>query len=432
MLAFCAKIVDFFIHSAAKQDVHRHIKIRGLVSIGLIYLLTIGIIVILSPTMEPFHLILAGSLILGFFLGKYTGWHEIMARAVILLLSVVILYLIDQSGSIRNQIVFWIPVIAVAGLYASGPIYGSLTLLGLSGGVTYIFYGKILPSIPPEDMAQELTYFWQISLATFVVYLLSFVYEKANTTLIKLAERGQQDLELQKQKTIEASQLSALGEMAGGIAHEINNPLAIIRGNAEVLLKLQVDHPQIKFRSEKIVSTVERIEKIIASMRNLTRQDSKGEFRLERLALIAEEVLVFFSEKMRSLGLTLDVQLNDSVQADCNRIQIGQIIVNLMNNAIDAIQEQPAVDGWIQLKLEHHDAIAEISVANSGPKISAALSQSIMRPFFTTKPVGKGTGLGLSISKRFAEQHGGDLILDLHAEHTTFVLQLPLRRDKQG
>jgi C4-dicarboxylate-specific signal transduction histidine kinase len=105
--------------------------------------------------------------------------------------------------------------------------------------------------------------------------------------------------------------------------------------------------------------------------------------------------------------------------------------LNLLNNAFDAVT-LPTADSseredksWVQLDVGAEGGWLEISVCNSGPKMSSHLAQQVMRPFFTTKPAGKGTGLGLSISRSIAETNGGSLSLDLSGEHTRFVLRLP-------
>ncbi len=425
------KLLDYFIHPRAKQDIRRHIKIRGMISLGLIYLFTVLIVSPMSSTPKIIHLVLIVSLIMSFFAGKYTGWHEHLARVIIVILSAIVFFLLKRTGNLHTGVSFWVPAIVVAGLFAGGAVFGTILLLVLGSSIIALFYVEILPNIAAADAEAELRRFQQFILALLVIYAVAFIYEKANTVLIDLAEKRRKDLELQKQRTIEASHLSSLGEMAGGIAHEINNPLAIIRGNAEVLAKLTSHDAQARPRLDKIIATVERIQKIINSMRSLSRQDYEGDFQTENLANVIEEVLVFFKEKMRSLGYRIDVQLDASIEVNCQRVQIGQIIINLMNNAIDAIQEQKNEDGWIRLQLERRDAFAEISIANSGPTINEELASNLMRPFFTTKPVGKGTGLGLSISKHFAEQHGGQLLLDLSSEHTVFILRLPSQRPAQ-
>jgi C4-dicarboxylate-specific signal transduction histidine kinase len=111
-------------------------------------------------------------------------------------------------------------------------------------------------------------------------------------------------------------------------------------------------------------------------------------------------------------------------------VQISQVLLNLLNNAFDAVTLQ-TVDAserggksWVQLDVAADERWLEISVINSGTKISRDLAQQVMRPFFTTKPAGKGTGLGLSISRSIAETNGGSLSLDLAGEHTRFVLRI--------
>lgn len=109
---------------------------------------------------------------------------------------------------------------------------------------------------------------------------------------------------------------------------------------------------------------------------------------------------------------------------------MSQVILNLISNAIDAIESRPEGDKensekWIKIHGELDKHLLRLFVVDSGPGIPAAIRDRIMNPFFTTKEVGKGTGLGLSLSKGIAEDHGGDLILDSSAPHTSFILELP-------
>jgi two-component system sensor histidine kinase DctS len=108
---------------------------------------------------------------------------------------------------------------------------------------------------------------------------------------------------------------------------------------------------------------------------------------------------------------------------ECRAVQISQVLLNLINNACDAISSLN--EKWILINAIERNNLIEISVTNSGPKIPAHIREKLMQPFFTTKEVGMGTGLGLSLSKTIAEAHGGRLYLDLGAENTRFVLELP-------
>ena len=103
--------------------------------------------------------------------------------------------------------------------------------------------------------------------------------------------------------------------------------------------------------------------------------------------------------------------------------QIGQILVNLINNALDAVTDMP--DKWIRIAVSHTESHLFISVADSGKGVPSAIRHKIFEPFFTSKQVGKGTGLGLSISRSLALSHGGDLFLDEASGNTQFTLRLP-------
>ena len=107
-------------------------------------------------------------------------------------------------------------------------------------------------------------------------------------------------------------------------------------------------------------------------------------------------------------------------------MQICQILVNLLNNALDVVSEQPSGAGrWVRLEVAAVTGAVTIAVTDSGGGIPAAVAAKIFDPFFTTKPVGKGTGLGLSISASIAKDHGGTLTLDQTGSNTRFVLTLP-------
>jgi signal transduction histidine kinase len=113
---------------------------------------------------------------------------------------------------------------------------------------------------------------------------------------------------------------------------------------------------------------------------------------------------------------------------ECRPSQIEQVIINLLNNAFDAVS--PLSDKWVRLDFTNfHDKI-QIAVTDSGEKISPEIVEKLMLPFFTTKEIGKGTGLGLSISKGIVEDHQGKMYFDSFSSHTRFVVELPINQIK--
>ena len=229
-------------------------------------------------------------------------------------------------------------------------------------------------------------------------------------------------------KLVESAKFASLGEMAGGIAHEINNPVAIIHGSATILLRLMEKsgtiQPAMKANAEQIVRTCDRIEHIIKGLSSFARNGDADPMRLEDLRDVIDAALSLCGERLRNSGVELRLSVPDApVKGVCRQVQVGQVLVNLINNAFDAVKPLPVK--WIALQVEERTDVIVISVTDSGGGIPEAAKRKIMQPFFTTKGFGKGTGLGLSISKKIIEQHHGTLEYDSKSLNTRFVIALP-------
>ncbi len=235
---------------------------------------------------------------------------------------------------------------------------------------------------------------------------------------------------LQRQREmLEASaKMSSLGEMAGGIAHEINNPLSIIVGKSTQIKR------QLKTgNTEKIVedinlieSTAKRIAAIIKGLKAFSRNAEKDEMQKVLVPALIKDILELSAQRFKFNLIDLHYQQNvsDEVYVYCRTAQLLQVMVNLINNAFDAVEQLD--DKWVTIELNTVADICQISITDSGMGIDRKIVNKIMSPFFTTKPVDKGTGLGLSISKTIIEEHGGQLYYDYHSKHTRFIIELPL------
>ncbi|MGE3609982.1 MAG: sensor histidine kinase [Bacteriovoracaceae bacterium] len=234
----------------------------------------------------------------------------------------------------------------------------------------------------------------------------------------------------QQTRLIAAAKFSALGEMAGGIAHEINNPLTIINGKISgVISGIQdgsIDKEKILKELSKVETTVERISKIIKGLNSFSRNSNEDQMELTSLTQIISECLDLCKEKINKREIELKIKIRNDIKVLCRPQQISQIIINLISNSYDALAN--ASVRWIEIAAETNLDSVCISISDSGPGIPEHIREKIMQPFFTTKEVGKGTGLGLSISKGLAEEHKGSLELDLKSQHTKFILKLPLPR----
>lgn len=230
-------------------------------------------------------------------------------------------------------------------------------------------------------------------------------------------------------QAFEAGKLSELGEMASGIAHEINNPITIICGKALQLKSMAemgaLDPDKVITIANQVEQTGFRVAKIVKSLRLLARDGQTECMQPERISKIISDALDLCRERFRNKGIQLDVrEITEDVEIDCRSVQISQVLINLLNNAHDAVQD--SAEKRVTIEVQASGETVEISVSDTGPGVPASLREKIMQPFFTTKPVGKGTGLGLSISRSIISHHQGELLLQSDSSGARFTIRLPM------
>lgn len=236
---------------------------------------------------------------------------------------------------------------------------------------------------------------------------------------------AEKTLNLQRQKLIASAKMSSLGEMASGIAHEINNPLAIIVGTC-MRLKRELGSNESVNEVVQIESTAFRISKIIKGLLSFSRSGEKDILELAPIGRLINDTLDLCRQRFENHAIQLRVNFNNLEEADLKirPTQIIQVLLNLLNNAFDAVEKRP--DRWIDISVQKFNNQIRTSVTDNGLGIPEDVVDKMMNPFFTTKGVGKGTGLGLSISKGIMEDIGGKLFYDASAENTRFVIEFPL------
>ena len=227
---------------------------------------------------------------------------------------------------------------------------------------------------------------------------------------------------------VQSSKMAALGEMAGGIAHEINTPLSVIAGYAEMLrskfIQINSDKRIIEI-IEKIESTTFRIADIILGLRQFSREGSSDDFKATDMREATTHALRLCSEKFAIQGVKLVSILPESpLIVECQRNQIIHAVINLLNNAFDACHKVPSAT--IQIILSQKDSFAVTHISDNGPGVPEEHDTKIMQPFFTTKKIGGGTGLGLSVASGIALSHHGTLYLDRKLSASSFIFKIPL------
>lgn len=240
-------------------------------------------------------------------------------------------------------------------------------------------------------------------------------------------------LEAEQMKAIHASRLASLGELSAGIAHEVNNPLAIIYGFTDSIERcLQSgDYEKARDRLERIRNAVGRVSRIIDGLRRFANDGAREERELSSADRLLDQALEMMRERMKSKGILLRKKRESKASMFIFEIQASQILVNLLSNAMAAVQE--VSKPWIEIVTRDVEKgglhFIQILIKDCGTGVSADMRDKIFEPFVSTKASGDGTGLGLSISLTLARENGGDLRLESLKSPTVFCLELPAHKD---
>ena len=239
--------------------------------------------------------------------------------------------------------------------------------------------------------------------------------------------------------TAQSAKMATLGEMATGLAHEISQPLNVMRlAIVNVLKRLDNGEVEVDFLIDKlnrIDAQVQRAARVVDHMRVFGRRSEAEQHPFNPVDAIAG-TLSLLAEELRGKGVELRVsETGFQVQVRGNVDQLEQVLINLMVNARDALLSKCETDGdfkpWTSLHTERDEHSVRLWVEDNGGGIDPQLLKRIFEPFFTTKPVGVGTGLGLSVSVGIIENMGGTLRASNSAEGARFCIELPIAVDDQ-
>lgn len=246
-----------------------------------------------------------------------------------------------------------------------------------------------------------------------------------NQNINKSLQDALRQLTEKEAQLAQTAKLAGLGIFASGIAHEVNNPLAVIQGTLnQIKLKTNPKDQDESFPKwiHRIERSLERITQIIQSLHRLSRQD-RGKFQDDNpLSTILQDILVIMQDRIRNESIQIQVPPSVTSSFFGNAGEISQILINLFQNAMDALEN--AENKSIKVDIEEDPTHIFLKIEDSGTGISTADKERIFEPFYTTKPVGKGMGLGLSLSKSLAGNNFGELSFDSKPGKTCFILKL--------
>ncbi len=237
---------------------------------------------------------------------------------------------------------------------------------------------------------------------------------------------SEKEAKAERSKSMHQSKLASLGEMAAGIAHEINNPVAVISGAVALMPKHFGNPAELTRRLAMIDRACQRIGKIVLGLKKFSRSPDAREFKVESLAEILKESISLTAPRAQRHGVQLTYTCEVSPSIECDEIEIEQVIIILVNNAIDAVKD--LAECWVHVHLAQESEVAILRITDSGTGIEPKIIAKLFEPFFTTKSAVSGTGLGLSIAKGILLDHKATIELLEPKPNTCFEIRFPLAK----
>ncbi len=279
----------------------------------------------------------------------------------------------------------------------------------------------------PYDLRLLETVASQVALAVHNAQLYSALQDYAHNLEAMVQERTEA-LKRAEQQLMRAEKLAALGTLAAGIAHEINNPLQPLLTNLELMLEdVDQERPTDRELLEFAIRDVQRIKGIVSNLLDFARP-TRPIFAPLQINDVVEEVLALARKQLEQTHIQLHLDLQARRQCKGSADQLKQVLLNLVINAMEAMPNGGALT-LVTADVQHNgQPYIELSVSDTGVGIPSGRLRQIFDPFFSTKP--NGTGLGLAISHNIITSHGGQIHVESRPNHTRFIIHLPAAEDE--
>ncbi len=247
------------------------------------------------------------------------------------------------------------------------------------------------------------------------------------------ARTAEAEIQRQREALHESEKMAAFGSLLAGVAHELNNPLSIVIGNAMMLGEEAKElAPALIGRTDRIQAAAERCGRIVRSFLALARQN-RSQVKPMSIATAVQTALELLAYGLRGSGVAVERDIPDDLPSvPCDHDQFNQVLSNLLVNARQVLEARPQ-PRRVRISARLDGDFVRVDVADNGPGVPEALRGQIFDPFFTTKPAGIGMGIGLAVSRGIMEVHGGTLALEeAPGGGACFIIRLPRHSADEG
>ena len=343
---------------------------------------------------------------------------------LILLTILVYLTSFSDKGLGFFSLIWLIPLILMSAFYfdSRSSFYFGLGQLVVFVSVCILKYPSFMD---PVQRSPDFAIIYLLFLSTIVIlsFALAFLF-------VYLSEDLQKEVLKQRDILHESAKFQSLGQMASNLAHDINNPLFAIQGKLHQIRNL-LSHDQLDLNQcDRIIESVEssllNLSQIVKGISTFAREGRGDQMVAVAVGELIKNNLSFAMDRISNFGISTKINIDSRFNIICYPSFLSQVLLNLLNNAIDAITINSMVNPKeIEVNAFLQNDWIYILISDTGAGVPKEFEHKIFDPFFTTKSLGKGTGLGLSISKGLVEVHDGELSYRRQDLKTIFEIKIP-------
>lgn len=338
------------------------------------------------------------------------------------------------TGGMKSMFIFCLIAMPLSASHIGRPVhtlfswfYCFVVFIGIFL-VQYVF--EIIPQDAGDNVFLEATKLVTLLLIVSIISFASLLAQKHRERLLIEIDQQNKQINEEREKMFHSQKLQSLGEMAAGIAHEINNPLAVILGKTHQVMNVlsdssmtNLDRKILVEKCQVVSATVFRITKIIQGMCDFARESSNEDKSEVLVSRLIDDSMALCKQRFINRGIHIQVDLVKDFTVVCQQIRMSQVLVNLLNNAYDAVAhvQNPLCRIVVD---ELKDQYCRIQVIDNGEGVAFDIENKIFEPFFSTKPIGQGTGIGLSISRGIVQENAGNITYKRYNEETFFEIEM--------